>query len=63
LLTEISSFVEKEADRAFLNLLFTADARISRIDQYHRSVEAIATSFQAGYHLFYFLPIRNQLNN
>ena len=63
LLTEISLFIEKEAARAFLNILFTADERISRIDQYHRRVGAIATSFQASYYMFYFLPIRNQLNN
>jgi len=46
LLDEITTFVQKEASRGFLNLLFTKDRRISRINEYHRRIAMSATSFQ-----------------
>ena len=53
LLDEITTFVQKEASRGFLNLLFTKDRRISRIDEYHRRIAMSATSFQASCEILY----------
>ncbi|KIM87192.1 hypothetical protein PILCRDRAFT_303643 [Piloderma croceum F 1598] len=55
LLNEISTFVQKEASRPFLTLLFTKDQRIAQIDQYHRRIGTAVTSFQAGRHIFHCL--------
>jgi hypothetical protein len=52
LLDEISSFVQKEATRGFLNLLFTKDQRISQIQEYHQRIGTSVTSFQASHYIF-----------
>jgi len=52
LLAEISFFVQKEATRGFLNLLFTKDQRISQIQEYHQRIGTSVTSFQVSHHIF-----------
>jgi hypothetical protein len=52
LLAEISSFVQKEAARGFLNLLFTKDQRISQIQEYHQRIGTSVTSFQESHDIF-----------
>ncbi|KIM73018.1 hypothetical protein PILCRDRAFT_15623 [Piloderma croceum F 1598] len=44
LLVEISSFVQKEATRGFLKLLFTKDERIARIEEYHRHIGTLISA-------------------
>src|SRR5882762_3043420 len=51
LLDKISSFVQKEATRGFLNLLFTKDQRISQIQEYHQQIGTCVTSFQVSHHI------------
>jgi Trp operon repressor len=48
LLDEISAFVQQEASRAFLKLLFTKDERIARIEEYHQRISTTVTTFQAS---------------
>jgi hypothetical protein len=45
LLKEISAFVQREASRRFLKLLFTKDQRITQIEGYHQRIEASIKSF------------------
>ncbi|KIM82420.1 hypothetical protein PILCRDRAFT_461876 [Piloderma croceum F 1598] len=46
LLKEISAFVQREASRGFLKLLFTKDQRIAQIEAYHRRITTSIESFQ-----------------
>ena len=52
LLEEISTFVRKEASRGFLNLLFTKDQRIARVERYYRRIGVSIESFQVSRHSF-----------
>jgi hypothetical protein len=55
LLNKISTFVQKEASRPFLTLLFTKGQRIAQIDQYHRRIGTAVTSFQVDRHIIHSL--------
>jgi hypothetical protein len=48
LLKEISAFVQREASRGFLKLLFTKDQRIAQIEAYHRRITTSVESFQVS---------------
>jgi hypothetical protein len=48
LLKEISTFIQREASRGFLKLLFTKDQRITQIEGYHRRIGTSIESFQAS---------------
>lgn len=52
LLDEISEFIAKDTSN-FWTLLITKDQRIAKIDEYHRRVGTLVTSFQASlsYHV------------
>jgi hypothetical protein len=57
LLDEISAFVQKEASRPFLGLLFTKDQRIAQIEKYHRRNSTAVISFQVSHDIFTASPI------
>jgi hypothetical protein len=52
-LDEIATFVQKEASYGFLNLLFTKDQRISRIEDYYGRLSISIESFRASYHIYF----------
>ena len=62
LLDEISVFVQKEASRPFLMLLFTKGQRITQIEQYHGRLSTAVTSFQASHHINYRFTSGRQRN-
>lgn len=48
LLDEISTFIQKETSRPFLQVIFSKDRRVSQIEEYHRRIATAVTSFQVS---------------
>jgi hypothetical protein len=57
LLDEIAAFIQKESPCSFLQLLFTKDQRIARIDTYYRRIGTSIESFQVSCDILKIVPL------